>query len=41
MINKCMSDQNTTSQECGGNNPNYKREAKLAQKNKKNGLMMN
>ncbi len=41
MINKCRNDQCPASQECEGNSPNYREGTKLAQRNKKSGLMMN
>jgi hypothetical protein len=40
MINKCRNDLCPTSQECKGNSPNYREGTKLAQRNKKSGLMM-
>jgi len=35
---KCKNDQNPTSQECKDNSLNYKKEAKVTQRNKKSGL---
>jgi len=41
MSDKCKNDQCPTPQECEGNNPNHKKEAKLNQRSKKSGLMTN